>query len=272
MTQQERLQEALGYVDPALVEAADCPRRRRPLRLGRLALAAACLCAGLLGTVWAGGLSGGFRLVGFFGGLRLVDGEECVYDGYTLWGGVAFAALEDLPQEVLDTAKAHPASTVAVDVHSWSEAEEYFALDLPENEYLDGLIPSGFRSQLSSDQAGPTLLECQASYRSRQTPGLRVKVRMMAYTERMYRPDDELSISALFPEGTEFTTQGYTAASGLEALVTTVELPSDDPRGSRMVRADFALSGVWYQVEASSRIEPDQALEAVEAVLEGFER
>ena len=272
MTQQERFQEALGYVDPALVEAADCPRRRRPLRLGRLALAAACLCAALLGTVWAAGLTGGFRLVEFFEGLRLEHGEECVYDGYTLWGGVAFAALEDLPQEVLDTAKAHPASTVAVDVHSWSEAEEYFALDLPENEYLDGLIPSGFRSQLSSDQAGPTLLECQASYRSRQTPGLRVKVRMMAYTERMYRPDDELSISALFPEGTEFTTQGYTAASGLEALVTTVEFPSDDPRGSRMVRADFALSGVWYQVEASSRIEPDQALEAVEAVLEGFER
>ena len=51
-----------------------------------------------------------------------------------------------------------------------------------------------------------------------------------------------------------------------------LELPSDDPRGSRMVRADFALSGVWYQVEASSQIEPDQALEAVEAVLEGFER
>ena len=137
---------------------------------------------------------------------------------------------------------------------------------------MNELIPSGFRSELSSDQAGPTLLECRASYRSRQTPGLRLKVRMMAYTERMYRPDDELSISSLFPEGTEFTTQAYTAASGLEALVTTVELPPDDPRGSRMVRADFALNGVWYQVEASSRTEPAQALEAVKAVLDGFER
>ena len=267
MIQEERIQEMLGYVDPALVEAADCSHQRRPLRLGRLLLAAACLCAVLLGTVWAMGLTGGFRAVEFFENLIFEGTSEETYDGYTLWGGVEFTALDELPQEVLDTAKDHPGATVAVDVHSWAEVEDYFALELPENEYLDELIPSGFLSQLSSDQAGPTLLECQASYRSRQTPGLQLKVRMMAYTERMYHPDYELSISSLFPSGTDFTTEEYTAANGLSVLLTTVEPSAEE---DRRFLADFALDGVWYHVEASSRNEPQQALEELKAVLNGF--
>lgn len=57
---------------------------------------------------------------------------EAHYDGYTLEGGIDFLALEDLPQEALDMAAEHPASTVGLDLTSWEEAEAYFGLELPE--------------------------------------------------------------------------------------------------------------------------------------------
>ena len=136
------MMEAVGLVDPALVEQAAGPARRhsarRPLRTG---LIAACLCAALLGSAWAANQIGGFQSLKFFEDLLLPaelsdDGEalgEAHYDGYTLEGGIDFLALEDLPQEALDMAAEHPASTVGLDLTSWEEAEAYFGLELPEN-------------------------------------------------------------------------------------------------------------------------------------------
>lgn len=111
------MMEAVGLVDPALVEQAAGPGRRhsarRPLRTG---LIAACLCAALLGSAWAANQIGGFQSLKFFEDLLLPaelsdDGEalgEAHYDGYTLEGGIDFLALEDLPQEALDMAAEHP--------------------------------------------------------------------------------------------------------------------------------------------------------------------
>ena len=155
--------EAVGLVDPALVEQAAGPARRhsarRPLRTG---LIAACLCAALLGSAWAANQIGGFQSLKFFEDLLLPaelsdDGEalgEAHYDGYTLEGGIDFLALEDLPQEALDMAAEHPASTVGLDLTSWEEAEAYFGLELPENAYLQEQLQSGFRAALSSDSPG----------------------------------------------------------------------------------------------------------------------
>ena len=152
------MMEAVGLVDPALVEQAAGPARRhsarRPLRTG---LIAACLCAALLGSAWAANQIGGFQSLKFFEDLLLPaelsdDGEalgEAHYDGYTLEGGIDFLALEDLPQEALDMAAEHPASTVGLDLTSWEEAEAYFGLELPENTYLQEQLQSGFRAALS---------------------------------------------------------------------------------------------------------------------------
>ena len=61
------MMEAVGLVDPALVEQAAGPARRhsarRPLRTG---LIAACLCAALLGSAWAANQIGGFQSLKFF--------------------------------------------------------------------------------------------------------------------------------------------------------------------------------------------------------------
>lgn len=37
-----------------------------------------------------------------------------------------------------------------------------------------------------------------------------------------------------------------------------------------MFRADFALGGVWYRVDAYDRAEPQRAREALEELLNGF--
>ncbi|WP_209346607.1 hypothetical protein [Flavonifractor sp. AGMB03687] len=271
MKQAEQVQEMLGFVDPALVEEADCPRQRRPRRMGRLALAAACLCVVLLGSVWAVSRAGGFRMVEFFEDLIFADQDDDTYNGYNLWGGVDFIPLDELPQEVLDTAAEHPASTVAVDVHSWAEAEVYFALDLPENPWLDRVRQTTFRTDLSSDQVGPTQLECKANYRDGD---VRLTVKVTAHTERMKHPDNELYQGVLFSEGTQFTTEERSYDNGLPVLLATVEFaPGDtfyDYYGERLYRAHFAVNGVWYWVDASSQEAPEQALETLEAMLNSF--
>lgn len=271
MKQAEQVQEMLGFVDPALVEEADCPRQRRPLRMGRLGLAAACLCAVLLGSVWAVSRAGGFRMVEFFEDLIFADQADDVYDGYNLWGGADFVALDELPQEVLDTAAEHPASTVAVDVHSWAEAEAYFALDLPENAWLERAKQTTFRTDLSSDHVGPTLLECRANYRDGD---VRLTVNVTAHTERMEHPDYELYQGVLFSEGTQFTTEERSYDNGLSVMLATVEFAPEDTfydyYGERLYRAHFAVNGVWYWVDASSQNAPEQALVTLETMLNSF--
>lgn len=274
------MMEAVGLVDPALVEQAAGPARRhgarRPLRTG---LIAACLCTALLGSAWAANRIGGFQSLEFFEDLLLpaefsADGQvlrEGDYDGYTLEGGIDFLALEELPQEVLDLAAEHPASTVRLDLTRWEEAEKYFGLELPENAYLEEQLQSGFRASLSSDSEGPTALEWTAEYLD---AGVRLEVWVTAYTQRMELPDHPVSQSYLLPADTRYTTEEYTAPNGLSAVVTTVEQDPQDPYydswGARMFRADFALGGVWYRVDAYDRAEPQRAREALEELLNGF--
>lgn len=271
MKQAEQVQEILGYMDPALVEGADAPRQRRPARMGRLALAAACLCAVLLGSVWAVSRAGGFRMVEFFEDLIFEDETKDTYNGYNLWGGADFIALDQLPQEVLDTAAEHPASTVAVDVHSWAEAEQYFAMDLPDNPWLDSMRQTTFRTDLSSDHAGPTQLECRANYRDGD---VKLTVKVTAHTERMEHPDNELYQGALFPEGMQFTTEERSYDNGLSVLLATVEIPPEDAfydwYGERLYRAHFAVNGVWYWVDASCKNAPEQAWETLDTMLNSF--
>ena len=56
--------------------------------------------------------------------------------------------------------------------------------------------------------------------------------------------------------------------------MTTVEQGPGSPIttkwGARMFRADFALGGVWYRVDAYDQAEPQRAREALEELLNGF--
>mgnify|MGYP006866397550 FL=1 len=97
---------------------------------------------------------------------------------------------------------------------------------------------------------------------------------MTAYTQRMELPDHPVSQSHLLPSDTQYTTEEHTAPNGLSAVMTTVEQGPEDPYydkwGARMFRADFALGGVWYRVDAYDRAEPQRAREALEELLNGF--
>ena len=165
----------------------------------------------------------------------------------------------------------HPASTVGLDLTSGEEAEAYFGLELPENAYLQEQLQSGFRAALSSDSEGPTALEWTAEYLD---SGVRLEVWVTAYTQRMDLPDHPVSQSHLLPSDTQYTTEEHTAPNGLSAVMTTVEQGPEDPYydkwGARMFRADFALGGVWYRVDAYDRAEPQRAREALEELLNGF--
>lgn len=271
---QEQVQEILNYLDPALIEEAERPRRGRMFRPVRIGLIAACLCVALVGTVTAVRLVGGFNSLELFEGWIFDDhpeGEvyyEGPYDGYTVKGGMAYVPLSDLPQEVLDLAAENPGSTVKVDLNDWEEAEVYFALDLPGNAYMEGLERKSFRACLSSDSEGPTALDCTAIYRD---GGTQLKVRVTSYTERMKLDGYEAYYGWLYPSDVEFTTEERTYDNGLSALVTTAEMtPEYTITGGIEYRADFSLSGVWYSVQVTNKTDPQAALMALETLLGSF--
>ena len=103
---------------------------------------------------------------------------------------------------------------------------------------------------------------------------VKLTVRVTAHTERMEHPDHELYQGALFPEGTQFTTEERSYDNGLSVLLTTVEIPPEDAfydwYGERLYRAHFAVNGVWYWVDASCKNAPEQARETLDTMLNSF--
>ena len=64
MVDKERALEALGHIDPELIERMEVQKKRRLPRPLRAGLIAACVCLALVGTV--GAVMVGFDFVGSF--------------------------------------------------------------------------------------------------------------------------------------------------------------------------------------------------------------
>lgn len=85
MVDKERALEALGHIDPELIERMEVQKKRRLPRPLRAGLIAACVCLALVGTV--GAVMVGFDFVGSF----LPDGV------HGLWGTDAVSHVRLFP-------------------------------------------------------------------------------------------------------------------------------------------------------------------------------
>ena len=118
----ERALEALGHIDPELIERMEVQKKRRLPRPLRAGLIAACVCLALVGTV--GAVMVGFDFVGSFS-----------QTGYTVYGELTRYPMSAFSQEFQELT-ADPGIS-DVECRSVSELEALLGIDLYDNPVLD---------------------------------------------------------------------------------------------------------------------------------------
>ncbi len=262
----------LNDLDPALVEEAAAPRRRRP-KVWKAAVIAACLCAAVVGTAFAAARIAGFDSVEPTN--NIID-QGTSYDGYTLKGGrIRYIPLDDLSAAVRDIAEQNPARTVKLPVSDAEQLESLLGLELPEIPTAEGLEYDSFAAQMSSDQVGPTVIEYTAVFSGPTSSSLKYEVHASIYTESMYDPETALFTTYAFPSEYLFTTEEYTTAAGVSILLTHAQCPPKHIlyyfRGSDFYYADHISDGIRYHMEVFCPDDPSQTLPVLQAVLESFD-
>lgn len=149
------MQEALGYLDPGLLEESErtVGKKRRPAPV-RALLAAACICALLVVGAVAAEVAG-FDFVRIFGAqeeesacyviLRGDDGAEELEEMNYLYMVYGSGAMKNIPlrelspalQELQEQYKDMDWHTELLGFDSWAEAEEYIGRELADNAVLD---------------------------------------------------------------------------------------------------------------------------------------
>lgn len=281
----ERIIEAMGHIDPALVESADrkASRERRSRRGWSIGgVIAACLCLLLAGTAVAAEMAG-VHVVGIFDSKLTVspDGTEELVAGYTVSRGVKYFSVEDLSQKVVELNRTIQEPT-AKSFSSWERMEEYLGIQVLDNPVLanahagggfDVGVPGGQGRCVVYFDSGPghkadgvtpmtgiTRIELMGGYYLHYNdPDLQpwqgvyvsVSAELLLSTENNIQ--DEMSL--LYEEDVSFTYEEYITTNGLHTLLFKAEVPEREG-GSvpspavDWYEAEFTLNGVFFQVSA----------------------
>ncbi len=235
----ESVLEAMSFLDPALVEEADeAPRRRLPRR-ARTLLIAACLCAALVGTVFAAEALWGVYV-------RETTDNRIQY----LLEGMTTFQEEEIGADVRNALAARPDGDYYAKLVylNWQEAAEHLGLPLAEN------------SLLSAAQAEyPLRTWCQVtSYENVKTgrlsfvvvdteylvEGANVKVKALLFVESV----EGKTVKELWEgwnEDVEIETERYTMPDGSEGF--TAEVCSVEGNAV-WYQGVFLKEGILYEV------------------------
>lgn len=252
----DKILSAMDHIDPALVEEADraAPARRR-IGWSRPGLIAACLCLVLAGTAVAAAGISKVRVAKWFDNVKYFDfiGDDRLYSGFRIVGGVAYIPAGSLSREVNRLAEEHPRESFSQAFDDWEEIEEFIGRNLADNPVLEsaqkgaaGLMQSGRSVPVSSsgthcwlEVAGGDKLntvEAEAGYylhvepeesdgtyvrKNRVEIVLNTKLFTDNYrdTKQGQDEDDINRRGELYPAGTEITQEDYVTPTGLETAI-----------------------------------------------------
>lgn len=286
----EKILDAMNYLDPALVEAADrsAPETRR-VRWHRPAVIAACLCLVLAGTAVAAELSG-LRVVEFFQKeLRSINPgwEEEVYSGYTVAGEARYFPISELSEEVAEIDREITQPTCR-SFSSWAQMEEFLGIKLMENPLLED-APSGGRFDLGIPggkgkyvlnfggwyencvigvHAYGSFLLHGTKFRDHWEGGVQVSVEASLLTEHAAEIEgyDLSQDSHYYPEKVELTQSEYVTPGGLAVTIFRADFPYEETIQTDLKTGEtepytqqpwtrydarFVLNGIMYSVEVS---------------------
>ena len=285
----ERILEAMEYIDPALIEAADRPAQEaRRVRWRRPAVFAACLCLVLAGTAVAAELSG-LRVVEFFQReLRSINPgwEEEVYSGYTVAGDVRYFPISELSEEVAEIDREISQPTCR-SFSSWADMEAFLGIKLMENPLLEDApsggpfdlgIPGGRGKYvlnlggwfencvLGIDAYGSFLLYGKKVW-NHWEGGVGVSVKASLLTEHAAETGYDLSQdSTYYSEEVELSQSEYVTPGGLAVTIFQADYPYKETISTNLETGEtepytqlpwtrydarFALNGIMYSVRVS---------------------
>ena len=305
----EQIMEAMNYIDPALIEAADreAPAgKRRRNGWSRGAVIAACLCLVLAGTAMAAELAG-VRIVDLFNReARSVNPgwEPEIYSGYTVENDVAYFSIDALSPEIAEIDRTAERN-VCRSFSTWEALEEFVGLDIMENTVLDG-APAGVGFDLGIEGGSGRNVACVNAYEDVGVPrvlvngsfllharrsysgwedGVNVIVEAEVFTERMGE-EGSGEHSVYYSNETEVSSEEYVTPSGLAAQLFRAYTPEYKTVATNMVTGEespytvppwirydarFVLNGIPVRVEVSGEIGEETLLrETILEVLDGF--
>lgn len=256
--------------------------KRRPLRLARAVLIAACLCTTLIGGAFAIQLiGGGFRTINFYEhewcppppGTEDVIGES--FSGYTLWGGaITFFPVSSFSEEVQALTFESGANTAYLYFDSLDTAAEYSGMELPKNIALRDLPPARCQVQIDSSDDGLTCLTFNESFRAlNDCDGLDLNVQITILSELMYSPDFEMWFDCGYPDSYVYTAEEF-QQNGVTATISHAVYQYEDspsgPYGKEYYRANLIRDGVVYEIGVKCSDSPEDGRAILEKVLAGF--
>lgn len=281
----EKIMEAMNYIDPALVEAADrSASTAKHTRRGwsRIAVIAACLCLLLAGTAVAAELAG-VHITGFFCDeprITSANGTVENVSGYTFSRDIRHFRVEDLSQELieLDQGLTEP---VARSFSTWEQMEEFVGIRVMDNPVLAEAhvgcdmnimdLPGGQGKYVAYISPGPghaadgvtpmsginSISLIGSYYLNYDDPGLRPWQGVLINVSANLAFESENPVlgegAVYFPEGTGVTYEEYVTPNGLCALFTRAELAEGEgrPYAYDYYLAEFTLNGVSVSVSAT---------------------
>lgn len=294
----------LNEIHPELVEEAAVPFRKRSFRPVRIAVAAACMCALLLGGAFAAEAIFGipiFKSVGTnpLSGDPINGFQAIVEQPETTTTNPITTGVFKLP----DTAFSEKAHTLAAEkghgwvdlrLDSWQEAESLLGIDLisnpvlnnavigsvyyaesetaPPEEYVCRLTLGAINGKLASSSAESVYFlnyvdQYEGGVRVSSTP-VRMALTVNTYTENSMIAPEDIFTTYGFPENYTFTSEHYTASNGVTALLVGVSCPDSDPTS---YYAFFAWKGSAVTLKADYAPDPTHALSTLKEVLDAFQ-
>lgn len=296
----DRILDAMGYIDPAMVEAADRPlEKTRRVGWMKTAAIAACLCLVLAGTAVAW----------YSSQVKITwvdeESEDWLKDGnvaYTIDHDYVYFPLERFPDEMTGLAEEYAHDLVGWAFLSHDELEEFLGFEIWDNPVLDAAERGGrssTRKMVGTPPNGkPTNILLTASYSGRGMTSVSddehyiiddvwVRAGAHIYTNLM-REDAEA-----YGDGTPspgIVTYGdyrlevdmeelYTAPSGLEATIMKSISVTYGPEMATYM-AHFDVNGIQFTVQVQPYMhgyrakdyvdDPELTLGVLKEVLDGF--
>ena len=283
MMDKERVLEALGRIDPELIEQMEVQKKRRLPRALRTGLIAACVCLALAGTVFAAELiAGNFRTMEFFSDVWIVEPSSNIgvsLHGYTLRGGaIEYLPAEKLSSEALAQAvKNGEPSTVYQTFQNLQEAQELYQISLRENDVLGELETAFCEAQIDSSSEGVTRIQFREKFSNiNGTEGLNAQIFVTVLTELMDHENQEMWFSYGYPAGYEYEVDSCESGE-MTAVVARVEYQGNDlsPANEQLYgrfccSAHFILDGMIYRVLVSSQASLEQAQVLLNEILQAY--
>lgn len=265
---------------------------RKPQRV-QTAIAAACVCAALLGAVYAVEAATRPWVTDFYHNRHIEwsDGRDGTYDGYAIYGGVELIPVDSMPENVIAFAQKHAnvkAGYISLAHESLDAAEAYLGLNIQDNPVLQELskrydhhtphIKKGAHCVMwmAPSEDGPICFYVSAYYSwiGPEDGTVFIDVTENLYTDLLPYSPDETGGGPLFHAGADFEQTEYVTPSGLETVIVRVTPDREDEVNKNVLyQAYFSRNGARFEVEARSGSEednPEQALEILQQVLDGF--